>query len=406
MSLLFGRSQKRGWAPEPVPGPFPGMDVFSPPSSDAAMRIDTVWACVRLLSESVAMMPLIPMQWRNGVEQQIKLPPLLNLPAPNMSLSAWIRTMMISLLLRGNAYGWADDLDHATTIVPINPDEMSWSVRDGQTVWRRNGVELSQADVQDHLFHMTWIRFAGNPVGLDPIRNAMNLLNTQQNIDAFADGYFRDAPHPSAILTSDQDVDETQARILKDRVKANVSGRDTLVLGHGAHYQTLSVSPEESQFLQTQNATAERICRIFGVPPEMVGAGSSGSNITYANISQRSTDFVTFNLQPWMNRFVDAISQVLPGPGQSWVHVKFDTSPLIRMDPQDMAVAHRWQLTTGSKTINEARAEMGYGSVPWGDEPYLPGLSPAAAGNAVKGGDLTDTPFLSSDATSESGSNE
>ena len=299
-------------------------------------------------------------------------PSLLTSPTVRLSMQEWLAQMMCSLLLRGNAYAeWTPG--GGGQLVPLNPDKVRVTVEDGKVIYRVGG------EIRSNIFHMTGKVMPGDVVGLSPISYASQMLQTAMSIDAFARGYFQDAPHPASVLQSDQPINQDQARQIKDRVMAAGQSREPMVLGLGLKMETLSVTPEESQFLATQQFNVERICRIFGVPPQMVGGGSSGQNITYANITQRRLDFLTFSVQGWLTRFENALSPLLPG-GQ---HVRFDTSALIRMTPMDQAIVADKYVKTGVVTINKVRTDMGLETVPWGDEPYLPGMSSAAAGATV-----------------------
>lgn len=299
-------------------------------------------------------------------------PSLLTSPTVRLSMQEWLAQMMCSLLLRGNAYAeWTPG--GGGQLVPLNPDKVKVTVEDGKVIYRVGG------EIRSNIFHMTGKVMPGDVVGLSPISYASQMLQTAMSIDAFARGYFQDAPHPASVLQSDQPINQDQARQIKDRVMAAGQSREPMVLGLGLKMETLSVTPEESQFLATQQFNVERICRIFGVPPQMVGGGSSGQNITYANITQRRLDFLTFSVQGWLTRFENALSPLLPGRQ----HVRFDTSALIRMTPMDQAIVADKYVKTGVVTINKVRADMGLETVPWGDEPYLPGMSSAAAGATV-----------------------
>lgn len=374
MSVLFKRDGGSPF-PEPIVPPYPL--AYGGTSVDAAMRLDTVWACVRLLSDTISMLPLQALDAVNDEEYPLpwaKWPQLLKNPAPNMTMSEWLRQMMISLLLRGNAYArWTGNAMKGGQLAPLDPSTVTVKVENGKTVYRVAGVAT------ENVFHMRGYTLPGDVVGLSPLSYASTMLQTQMSVDSFARGYFRDAPHPAAVVTTDQPINQTQAQAIKDRIMQAGSSREPLVLGSGIVMKAMSITPEESQFLETQRVGVQKICRIFGVPPEMVG-GSSGSSITYANITQRALDFLIYSVQPWLTRFEQSISQVLPGRQ----HTRFDTKELVRMSPTDMAQVDRWRIDQGIRTINEARKDMGLLPVAWGDEPYLPGMSPAAAGNAVK----------------------
>ena len=372
MGVLFSRRDQSPF-PEPIVPPYPL--AYGGTSVDNAMQLDAVWACVSLLSETVGMMPVLAYDVKAGKDAPMPAknqPSLLTSPTVRLSMQEWLAQMMCSLLLRGNAYAeWTPG--GGGQLVPLNPDKVRVTVEDGKVIYRVGG------EIRSNIFHMTGKVMPGDVVGLSPISYASQMLQTAMSIDAFARGYFQDAPHPAAVLQSDQPINQDQARQIKDRVMAAGQSREPMVLGLGLKMETLSVTPEESQFLATQQFNVERICRIFGVPPQMVGGGSSGQNITYANITQRRLDFLTFSVQGWLTRFENALSPLLPGRQ----HVRFDTSALIRMTPMDQAIVADKYVKTGVVTINKVRADMGLEPVPWGEEPYLPGMSSAAAGATV-----------------------
>lgn len=376
MGAIFSRRDQSPF-PEPIIPPYPL--AFGGSTVDNAMRLDAVWACVSLLSETVAMMPVLAYDVKDGQDAPLpakKQPKLLVQPSPRLTMQEWLAQMMCSLLLRGNAY--AEYV--GGQLVPLNPDKVKVTVEEGQVVYRLAG------EIKKNIFHMPGKVMPGDVVGLSPISYAASMLQTALAIDDFARGYFQDAPHPAAVFESDQPINQEQARQIKDRVMASGQSREPMVLGLGLKMQTLSVTPEESQFLATQQFNVERICRIFGVPPQMVGGGSSGQNITYANITQRRLDFLTFSVQGWLTRFENALSPLLPGSQ----HVRFDTSSLIRMTPMDQAIVNDKYIKTGTLTINKVRTDLGLGTVEWGDEPYLPGMSSAAAGATVSSEGVID----------------
>jgi HK97 family phage portal protein len=176
----------------------------------------------------------------------------------------------------------------------------------------------------------------------------------------FANDFFEGGGIPKAVLTTDQKVDQTQAKTVKDRLMAAFRGREPLVLGAGLRYEMISVKPEESQFLKTQEANVAQIARFFGVPPEMVG-GSGGHSMTYANVEQRSLDFLTYSLAPWLKRVEDALSPLLPNPQ----YVKFRVEDLLRTDAHTRAQVDMFQIAAKVKTPTEVRD--GYGLPPMTD---------------------------------------
>jgi HK97 family phage portal protein len=123
------------------------------------------------------------------------------------------------------------------------------------------------------------------------------------------------------------------------------------VLDNGAKYKPITIAPEESQFLETTKANVAAVARIYGVPPEMI-AGEVGNSLTYANVEQRSLDFLTYGVTPWLVRLERAISALLPR-GQ---FVKFNAGALLRTTTKARYEAHEIGIRAGFLTVNEARA--------------------------------------------------
>jgi HK97 family phage portal protein len=123
------------------------------------------------------------------------------------------------------------------------------------------------------------------------------------------------------------------------------------VLGDGIKFKQVSVAPEESQFLETQRFTVQQICRLYGVPPEMIGS-ESGNSLTYANVEQRSLAFLTYCINPWLVRIETALTDLVPR-GQ---FVKFNAGVLLRTDLKTRYESYEIGLRAGFLTVNETRA--------------------------------------------------
>lgn len=349
---LFKR-EVRQWAPEPFVPPFPGVNPFGngAPSIDSALQVSAVWACVRLIADTVSMMELHAFTMKQGVRVPIPDPPLLVNPSADATTPEWVYMIVASLCLDGNAYGRVvrrDSLMYPMQIELLNPAlvKVRADPKTGLPVYSLKAVEIPTADIM----HIRAYRLPGSSMGLSPIRYAALGINRDQAIQQFSLGYFNDAPHPQAVITTDQPIDDTQARTIKDRILARVIGREPLILGAGAKYETLSVSPEESQFLETQKLGVAEIARIFGVPPEMIAA-EAGNSMTYANIQSKGIDFLTYSIQPWLSKIESALSTLMPG-GK---HVRFDTSVLLRTDLQTQMTATAIGIASKQMTPDEAR---------------------------------------------------
>jgi HK97 family phage portal protein len=160
---------------------------------------------------------------------------------------------------------------------------------------------------------------------------------------------------PSGLLTADQRLTREQAEELAETWHAKFGSRRaaerrTAVLGSGTTWQAVSVAPEESQFLDTLRFNVAQVCRIYGVPPEMIAA-ASGDSLTYANVEQRSLDFLTYAIGPWLTRLETALTDLVA----RGTFVKFNSGALLRTALKDRYESYEIGLRAGFLTVDEVR---------------------------------------------------
>lgn len=324
------------------------------------MQVSAVWACVRLIADSVSMMPVQSFTVRNGVRVPAPPPQFLQSPSSDASMSEWVYMALVSLLLRGNAYGRIvrkDAYGYPLQVELLNPDQVQprTDPQTGLLSYMVNGVSVPAGDI----LHIRAFRMPGQRTGLSPIEYAASQINTDGAISDFAYGFFRDGAHPTAILSTDATLNQEQAKSAKDRFMAAIgSSREPAILTGGIKYQQVQVSPDESQFLATQKFGVSEIARIFGVPPEMI-AGDAGNSMTYSNVEQRSLDFLTYTIQPWLTRLESSLASMFPGAR----HLRFDTTALTRTDFETVMKSTAIGIASKQMTVDEARAKR--------DEPPL-----------------------------------
>jgi len=321
-----------------------------PVTTDHALRLSAVWACVRLLADAVSTLPLDV--YRRGERDPLpELPPLLRQPAAGSSLNEWLYAVMVSLLLRGNAYGVVTGRS-GSTLLPAqvdlaHPDRLGVTVTpDGRVSYRLNGEELDPADV----WHVRAYTFPGAVLGLSPVEYARQTIGLGLAAEKFAGQFFAD-PVPSGVLYADRDPKRDGAKNLQaEWMNARKANRAPAVL-HGARFEPLSVKPEESQFLGTLDANVNAIARLYGVPPEMVG-GTTAGPLAYTSPEMRSLDLLTYTVRGWLVRLENAISALLP----SNQYARFNAGGMVRVDLKSRYEAHEIAIRAGFLTINEVRA--------------------------------------------------
>jgi HK97 family phage portal protein len=308
-----------------------GNSVFAgvPVTNDSAMRHATVWACTRLIAGTVGQMPLNAVEMRGGLATPVDKPALLQSPSDVLPTSAWVEALTVALL-QGNAFGLitaygSDGLPVKIELLNVDEVEPRW---ENGPIYRYRGKDHRRFPDGD-MWHVPAFAPPGSFVGLSPVAYAKQAISLGLAAEKFGAQYFGEGGVPSAILSTEQPVTQEQADTIKGRFMNAVKGRrEPAVLGGGVKYEAISVAPNESQMLETQMFSAEQVCRIYGVAPEMVGVASKGSTVTYANRDQRVADFLAFGLGPWLNRIEEALSALLPQP----MRAKFNTGAILRAD--------------------------------------------------------------------------
>jgi HK97 family phage portal protein len=333
---------------------------YDPVTADSALRLSSVWACVNLLANTISTLPLDVFRG----DEEIPVPPLLASPAAGWTLEQWLWALMQSLLLRGNSYGLVTARSGPrltpSQVEPVNPDLMSVNVElDGSVTYRWKGRVLDPSDV----WHVAAFRPAGSPVGLSPVAFAAETVGLGLAVQRFGRAFFADGAMPSGILSAEHITQEgiELARVKLDR--ATHGRRQPLIVSGGGagevKWQSLSVNPNESQFIDSRKLGVSEIARTFGVPPEMIG-GEAGNSLTYTNVESQGMHFAQHSILPWAIRLESAISTLLPR-GQT---VKFNLDGLRRADTKSRYEAHQIALASGFMTVDEVRELEDLGPMP------------------------------------------
>lgn len=337
----------------------------------SAMQISTVYACVRLLAESIAGLPLHLYRYtgNNGEKEKAIDHPLYKVlyrqPNPEMTSFSFRETLMTSLLLWGNAYAQIirDGRNGIVEMYPLLPENVEVD-RDanGQIYYiyhaytdevpgeNNKDIYLSYEDV----FHIPGLGFNGL-IGFSPIAMMKNSLGTTLAVEKYGAAFFRNGAQPSGVLE--------HPGVLKDpaKIRENWSAvyggannaHKVCVLEEGMTYKAISLPPEDSQFLETRKFTVDEICRIFRVPPHLV---QDLEHATYSNIEHQSIDFVQHTLTPWLVRFEQAIMKdLLLEEEQDAYFPKFNVDGLLRGDYQSRMNGYATGFANGFLCPNDIR---------------------------------------------------
>jgi HK97 family phage portal protein len=331
-------------------------DLYVPPTAagepvttDRALRLSTVWGCVRLLADSVSTLPL--QVYRDDERDPIPTPRILARPSADFpEFSDWCWAVMASLLLRGNAWGVITDRAGASLLPAqvdlVDPDRVSVSEEDGQWVVRIGGQEIDRSE----LWHARAFPWPGKLEGLSPIAYARESIGLGIASEKYAAKLFGDAGIPSGYLYSDQRMGRESMEHNKAEWNRSHQGRRGTAVLAQMKYQNLSIAPDEAQFIETQRFNVSTICRLFGVAPEMMGGETAGHE-AYTSPEMRGTDFLTFTLRPWLARVERAVSTLLPRTQRA----KFNAGGFVRATLRERYEAHKLGIDGGWLLRSEVR---------------------------------------------------
>ncbi len=358
----------------------------------SAMQIATVYACVRVLAETVAALPLHLYRYTDGGKGKEKAldHPLYRIlyrqPNDEMSSFTWRETVMTHLLLWGNAYCQIirDGRNNVLGLYPLLPESVEVD-RDGQGqlyyIYHAYTDEVPGEQNQDIYFrkdeilHIPGLGFNGL-VGFSPIAMMKNSLGTTLAVEKYGSSFFKNGAQPSGVLEHPGVLKDPQK--IRENWTAVYGGANNAhrvaVLEEGMAYKAISLPPEDSQFLSTRQFGVEEICRIFRVPPHMV---QDLQRATFSNIENQSLNFVVHTLTPWLVRFEQAIiKDVLLEGEQDVLFPKFNVDGLLRGDYQSRMSGYATGISNGFLSPNDIHRLENMDLIPaeeGGDDYYLNG---------------------------------
>lgn len=335
----------------------------------SAMQMTAVYACVRILSEAIAGLPLHMYRYNadGGKEKAIDHPLYLILhdePNPEMSSFIFRETLMTHLLLWGNAYAQIirNGKGEVIALYPLMPNKMTVDRdKNGQLYYsyqrssdeaggKNETVVLTPFDV----LHIPGLGFDGL-VGYSPIAMAKNAIGLAIATEEYGSKFFANGASPSGVLEHPGTIKDPERlrESWQSSFGGSVNSHKIAVLEEGLKFTPISISPNEAQFLETRKFQINEIARIFRVPPHMVGDLEKSS---FSNIEQQSLEFVKYTLDPWVIRWEQSIQRTLLTPDEKKSYfVKFNVEGLLRGDYQSRMNGYATARQNGWMSANDIR---------------------------------------------------
>jgi HK97 family phage portal protein len=348
-------------------------------NEDSALKLSAVWACVRLIAETIGGLPinaykLLPDGTRI-LDNEHQLAQLFkNKPNRYQNRVEFFETMTMQLCLHGNAYAHIQrgTGGKVVSLLPLMAEQMEVNLlTDGSLVYRYNSGANLSVYAPESIWHLKLM--SNGIVGLSPLSYARNSVGigiaSEDRVKALASNGFK----PTGVLTIDKLLKPEQREQIRNQFADLASGSsDPLrVLEAGMAYQQISMNPKDVQLLETRKFQIEDIARFFGVPSVLIN-DTSASTTWGSGIEQIVQGFYKLGLRPYLERYEASIhNSLLSAADRRNYEFEFDFGALLRGDELTRFQSYKEAINAGFKTINECRQTEGLYPIEGGDRAYL-----------------------------------
>ena len=350
---------------------------------DSALTLSAVFGAIRLLSDSVSTLGLDVLYRSNGSEQKFRPLPswVLNMN-PELRNHEVLGQIITSLLLDGNAYvaTLRDGTGRVLSLAVLDPTDITPTLAAGDDGVQRLTFTSAQTPGIDYTTRdLTMVRGLLKPgqiEGVSPITAAREFLGLGIAVQKFGGAFFGNGALPGAVVEVPGQLSPEGVQTLKSTWnevhKSAANGSRLAVLTESAKFSKISLSPEDSQFLETKQASVQDVARLYGVPPHLL-ADASGSTSWGSGLHEQNVAFAQYSLRPLVTRVEAALTTIMRSEGIAVAYARFDLESLRR------ATNERWDtfskaIQSGVLSIDECRAYEGLPALPdgKGETHYIP----------------------------------
>ena len=363
--------------PAKTPPPMPvatGFDVLMPNDSGVqvnqhtALQMSAVYACIRLLSETLAQLPLnIRRRTADGSELATNHPMfsiLHNTPNPWMTSFSWRNSVMSHCVGWGNGYSYIirNQLGEPRALLPLLPDRTYPEIIDNRPTYQTQINEIPLDALPEDILHVPALGFDGL-VGISPIalhRQSIGLGMAAQKFGAkmYSSGSMLSGvlKHPGRLKRkAERPDDPSPVDRLRKQWRDLYSGLDNAgsvaVLEEGMEFQKTAIDPVDAQYVELMKFQVADIARIFNVASHLV---NDLDRATFNNISELSLSFLRYTMTPWIVRWEQELNRKL-FPGSNTYYVKFNLQGLLRGTLTERKDYYKTAIEYGWLSRNEVR---------------------------------------------------
>jgi HK97 family phage portal protein len=331
---------------------------------ETAMRLSAVYACVRVISEDIAKLPLIVYRRLARGKERVTadkhwLPALLEQPNEMQTGFEFREMMQAHLELCGNAFALKTVARREVReLIPIVPTRISVELKNDYTVrYKLMGLDGVMQDVPpDRILHLRGMSLNGY-TGVSPIQYQRDTVGMGIGLMKYGNRLFKNGAMIGGVLMTDGQMSDGAYKRLKESFEEKYSGVDnawkTILLEEGTKFAASGMKADEAQYLESRKLTAVEIAGIYRVPPHFIG---NLERATFSNIEQQSRDYVQNGLLPRLRRLEARIAMSLIPPAErSELVVEHLVDFLLRGDYAQRMQGYQIAIKTGWMSRNEVR---------------------------------------------------
>ncbi len=352
----------------------------TPVTVDSSLQLSAVWACVKLIAETVASLPVYVYKYdkTTGIKTRYVDHPLQELF--DYKVNRWqtrqefFESVVYQLVLLGNSYCaiQRNSQKRIIALIPLMSEQMEVSLEDGGAVVYKytDGANLNFYSDKT-VWHNK--QFGNGVIGLSTLAYARNSIGIGQGAEETVSKIYRNGGKPSGILTIDKVLSAQQREQIKNNFAELQSGnQDRLfVLEAGMNYTKVSLSPEDIELLSSRKFQIEDIARFFGVPSVLINDTSSGTTWG-SGIQQIVEGWYKLGLMPLLDRLEASMKCRLLSPEEQMnTTVEFDLDSLLQPSQAERVKTYKEAVTGGVMTPNEARINEGWTPLEGGNNLYM-----------------------------------
>ena len=371
---LFKKKEKRDFLSAMSRSSGSGISV----DKNSALTFTAVWSAVRLLSESISILPInIYQREANGDKTLALNNPsyylLHNEPNNYMSSVAFFEKIVMDLCLSGNSFVHIvrSPRGLVQALIPLNAQDIKVKINDGQIFYHNQNSDNIFDDYD--VLHFKGVSQDGI-LGLSPITQNANAIGWGMALEEYGSKYFTNSAKLSGVLETDRALSEEAISRLRTSFSNTYNqlqnAQSTAILEEGLSFKPITISPEQSQFLASRIFSITEIARMFNIPTFMLQEHSKSS---FNNIESLSQSYVTYTLMPYIRRMESEMNRKLFKTNEKGkLFVEWNVNGLLRGNIKDRNDAYKTGINNGFLSINEIRRKENMNSIPDGDSHYMP----------------------------------